>query len=54
MELIFDAATHVTATTILPLKMSTDPHIDIKFSSNNIDDIDKSATMNITEKNLTV
>ncbi|CAD8078918.1 unnamed protein product [Paramecium primaurelia] len=53
LELINDAATHVTATTILPLKMPTDPQIDIRFSSNNIEDIDSTAIENNSNQNLT-
>ena len=54
MELIYDAATHVTATTIVPLKMSTDPQIHIKFSTKNIDDFDKTPSGNLFDKNQTV
>ncbi|CAD8092813.1 unnamed protein product [Paramecium sonneborni] len=53
-DLINDSTTHVTVTTILPLKFSTDPLINIKFSSQNIDDFDQTTSRNLNDKNQTV
>ncbi|CAD8089076.1 unnamed protein product [Paramecium sonneborni] len=48
-------ATHITTTTaILPLKISTDSHINFKYSSKNIDDFDKTTPSYLTDKNSTV
>ncbi|CAK83088.1 unnamed protein product (macronuclear) [Paramecium tetraurelia] len=53
LELINDGATHVTATTILPIRQSRDPLLDFKLSCNNIEDIDKSASGNLLDWNIT-